>query len=123
MELGKQVMPSTDTKKDDAMKQGCFPTQPAWVGIRFVARFFGCSTRHIHRLWKSGNFPQPHRLGHALRWRREEIENFQPGEATSTSDEQKAALEDPVQQIIDTVERHGYDLKRGSELPAKGGDE
>ena len=41
-----------------------------------LAEFFQCSTRHIDRQVDAGKMPKPLRIGHVLRWRREDIEQW-----------------------------------------------
>lgn len=42
--------------------------------IDSVAKFLGCSPKHIYRLSDSGRMPRPVKLGRVNRWRRDEIE-------------------------------------------------
>jgi len=44
------------------------------VNIRAVSALLSCCPNHIRNMVGRGEFPQPVRLGHLLRWRLEEIE-------------------------------------------------
>lgn len=41
-----------------------------------VADVLRVSTATVKRLWSSGKFPEPRRVGHQLRWRREVVEQW-----------------------------------------------
>jgi len=49
---------------------------PAMLDVRGVARFLGCSARHIYRLSDAGKMPRPVKLGHLCRWSRAAIEGW-----------------------------------------------
>ena len=38
------------------------------LDVRAVAKFFGCSARHVYRLVDDGRMPPPLRIGHLVRW-------------------------------------------------------
>jgi predicted DNA-binding transcriptional regulator AlpA len=46
------------------------------LDVRQVAVVCGCSTRHISRLAKTGQFPAPVRLGKLVRWTRKSIDKW-----------------------------------------------
>ena len=44
--------------------------------IEEVAKFFSINPRTVRRLWQRGEFPEPIRLGKAVRWREQTLVDF-----------------------------------------------
>jgi excisionase family DNA binding protein len=46
----------------------------ALLTVRAVAALLHCSPRHVYRLADAGLMPAPVRLGHLVRWRRQDLD-------------------------------------------------
>jgi len=48
----------------------------ALLDVKAVAEMLTCSARHVYRLSDSGEMPRPVKVGHLVRWRRKELEDW-----------------------------------------------
>lgn len=52
------------------------PPTPRLLSAPLAAAFLGVSPRTFEKLWRTGSFPHPHRIGRRLLWDRKLLDQF-----------------------------------------------
>lgn len=66
-------------------------TKKIVVDLVEAAQMFGVSDRHLRRLWKKGQFPEPVRLGGSVRWIVADLEQWLTNGCKNSKDASRRA--------------------------------